>query len=151
MRMQASNCWSRSNSSCRSGRFCALARSCGGQAVILVAKLLLLRHRDEIVLDRAARQLALDIGLAAAEHRRRHAVAQCGEILVVDRTPAFVERVKIAVEAEQRPEDLGVEILDDRIELVDAVLSGVPVSTKACVERSDLTRRAVLVCQFLMR
>ena len=29
--------------------------------------------------------------------------------------------------------------------------TGVPVSTKAYGERSDFTRRAVLVCQFLIR
>ena len=48
--------------------------------------------------------------------------AQLREVLVVDRPAALVELVEVAVEAEQRPEQLGIEILHDRIELVDAVL-----------------------------
>ena len=51
--------------------------------------------------------------------RRR---AQLGEVLVVDRAAALVELVEVAVEAEQRADQLRVEVLDDRIELVDAVL-----------------------------
>ena len=44
------------------------------------------------------------------------------EVLVVDRTAALVELVEFAVEAEQRAEQLRIEVLDDGIELVDAVL-----------------------------
>ena len=67
-------------------------------------------------------QLGLDVGLAAAEHHRLQPAAQFGEVLVVDRPAALVELVEVAVEAEQRPDQFGVEVLDDRIELVDAVL-----------------------------
>ena len=59
--------------------------------VLLVAGALLFGHRHEIVLDRAAGQLALDVGLAPAQHHRRHAAAQLGEVLVVDRPAALVE------------------------------------------------------------
>ena len=44
------------------------------------------------------------------------------EILVADGAPFLVQLVEIAVEAEQGTEDTGVEELDDRIDLVDAVL-----------------------------
>ena len=91
-------------------------------AVLFVAQALLLGHRHEVVLDRAAGQLGLDVGLAPAQHHRRHAVAQLGEVLVVDRAAALVEFIEVAVEAEQRPEQLRIEVLDDRVELVDAVL-----------------------------
>ena len=47
---------------------------------------------------------------------------QLVEVLVAGRPAALVELVEVAVEAEQRPENLGVEILDDRIGLVDPVL-----------------------------
>ena len=50
------------------------------------------------------------------------AAAQLGEVLVVDRPAALVELVEVAVETEQRPEQLRIEVLDDRVELVDAVL-----------------------------
>ena len=63
-----------------------------------------------------------DIGLAAAEHHRLQPAAQFGEVLIVDRPAALVEFVEVAVEAEQRPDQFRVEVLDDRIELVDAVL-----------------------------
>ena len=45
-------------------------RAAGLLGVLLVAQPLLLDHRHEVVLDRAAGQLGLDVGLAAAEHHR---------------------------------------------------------------------------------
>ncbi len=63
-------------------------------AVVLVADPLLVGHRDEVVLHRAARQLALDVRLAPAQHDRRDALAQLGEVLVVDRPAALVELVE---------------------------------------------------------
>lgn len=64
----------------------------------------------------------LDVGLSPAQHQRSDALAQPGEILVLDRTSALVELVELAVETEQRAEQIRIEILDDRIELVDPVL-----------------------------
>ena len=49
-----------------------------GCVIVLVAKLLLLGHRDEECLDGAARQLRLDVRLAPAQHQRTHALAQLG-------------------------------------------------------------------------
>ena len=78
--------------------------------------------RHEVGLHRAAGQLALDVRLAPAQHHRRDAAAQLREVLVVDRPAALVELIEVAVEAEQRPDQLRIEELDDGIELVDAVL-----------------------------
>ena len=100
-----------------------LREEAGGRlAVVRVAQRLLLDHRHEIGLHRAAREFGLDVGLAAAEHHRLQAAAQFAEVLVVDRAAPLVEFVEVAVETEQRPDQFWVEVLDDRIELVDAVL-----------------------------
>ena len=100
-----------------------LGKETGGLlAVVRVAKRLLLGHGHEISLHGAARQFGLHIGLATAEHHRLQPAAQFGKVLVVDRPAALVEFVEVAVKAEQWTDQLRVEVLHDRIELVDAVL-----------------------------
>ena len=47
---------------------------------------------------------------------------QLVEVLVADGATFFVQLVEVAVEAEQRAEDVRVEELDDGVDLVDAVL-----------------------------
>jgi len=42
------------------------------------------------------------------------------------RAAAVVELIELAVETEQRSEDLRVEKLDDRVDLVDAILDWCP-------------------------
>ena len=82
MRMQASSICSRSNSAWRQRPPLRLgdADAARRHAIVLVAQLLLLGHRHEIGLHRAAGQLALDIGFAAAQHHRlqRGAAARRG-------------------------------------------------------------------------
>ena len=124
MRMQASSICRRSNSFGLKGPSLCQRQETGGLVfVFLVACDLLLDHRHEIGFHRAAREFGLDVGLAAAEHHRLQAATQFAEILVVDRPPPLVEFVEVAVEAEQRPDQFRVEILHNRIELVDAVFN----------------------------
>ena len=89
---------------------------------LVVAQTLLVGHADQIVLDGAARQFGLDVALAPAEHHRLQPAHQLVEVLVADRPAAFVEVVKIAIEAEQRTQQARIEVLHDRVDLVDAVL-----------------------------
>ena len=49
---------------------------------------------------------------------------QAVDVLVVGGAAAVVEGVELAVEAEQRTEDAGVEEIDERVEFVDAVFEG---------------------------
>ena len=120
--MQASSCCRRSNSSFRQRSLLRLGdQSLGREVVVLVAKPLLLSHRHEIILDGPPRQLILDVGFTPAQQQRLQALAQIGKVLIVDRPAAFVQLVEVAVEAEQRAEDFRIEVLDDGIELIDAV------------------------------
>jgi len=90
--------------------------------VFAVAELLLRGHGHEEGLHRAAGQLGLDLGLAPAQQHRLDPAAQVAQISVIDRSSALVEAVEIAVEAEQRADQFRVQILNDGIEFVDAVL-----------------------------
>jgi hypothetical protein len=91
-------------------------------SIAVVAFDLLLDHRHEIRLHGAAGQLGLHVRLASAQHHRRDAPAQLRQVLVVGRASPLVEPIELAIEAKQRPHQLGVEVLNDRIELLDAVL-----------------------------
>ena len=46
---------------------------------------------------------------------------QAIEVSVADRAPFFVQLVVVAIETEQRAEQIGIEELRDRIDLVDTV------------------------------
>ena len=89
---------------------------------LVVAQALLVGHADQVVRDGAAGQFGLHVALAPAEHHRLQPAHQLVEVLVADRTAAFVKVVKIAIEAEQRTQQAGIEVLHDRVDLVDAVL-----------------------------
>ena len=93
----------------------------GLPAVVRVTQRLLFDHRHKIIFHRAARQLSFDVALAAAKHQRLQPAPEFGEILVVDRPSTLVELIEVAVEAKQRPDQFGIKVLDDRIELIDAV------------------------------
>src|SRR6185369_235836 len=68
------------------------------------------------------RELGLDLRLAAAEEDRAEPAVELGQVLVARRPAAVVKQVEVAVEAEERAEDRRIEELDDRVDLVDAVL-----------------------------
>jgi hypothetical protein len=65
--------------------------------------------------------LFFDIGLAPPHDDRLEALAQTREVAIVDRPPPLVQFVEVAIEAEQRSQNFRIEILHDRVQLVDAV------------------------------
>ena len=123
--MQASHCCRRSNSSRVQAASPGHRQQSGDpEFILLVAQALLGLHGDEMGRDRAIGQLILDVALAAAEHDGLEPPMHSLEIAVADGAAALVELVEITIEAEQWPKQPRVEILDDRVDLVDAVLEG---------------------------
>jgi hypothetical protein len=74
------------------------------------------------VLVGAARELPLDVVLAAAQEDGGEPPVELVEVPVAGGPAALVELVELAVEAEEGPEQGGTEELQDRVDLVDAVL-----------------------------
>jgi hypothetical protein len=96
--------------------------SCRLPPVFLIPQPLLLGHADQVVGDCAAWQLSLHVALASPQQDRLQLPHQDIEVLIADRPPAFVQLIEVAVEPEQRPQQPGVQELDDGIDLIDAVL-----------------------------
>ncbi len=92
--------------------------------VALVGFTLRLRHRHEAHVVGAGGEFGFDVGLAAPQHHGTDPLVQAVEVAVARRAALFVERVELAVEAEERAEDRRREEIDDGVELVDAVLDG---------------------------
>ena len=92
------------------------------EVVVLVSAGLGLGHRHEEGLGGPARKLALHVLLAPAEHHRRDPSPKLVQVPEAGGLALVVQLVELPVEAEQRSEEIGVEELDDRVDLVDAVL-----------------------------
>ena len=123
MRMHARSFCSSSNSSLVSGRVCARAREAPRpELVVLVHGELGVRHGNEEGLRHPARELVLHLLPAPPQHHRGDAVGELLEIPVTDRSALGVQLVVLPVEAEQRTEQLGIQKLDDGVDLVDAIL-----------------------------
>ena len=81
-----------------------------------------LGHGNEEGLRGPARKLVLHVLLAPPEHDRGDPIREHVQVAVTDRAAPLVQLVEIAVETEQGAEELGVQELDDRVDLVDSVL-----------------------------
>ena len=81
-----------------------------------------LGHGDEEGLARPARELLLHVLLATAEHDRRDTLRELVQIAVAERAAPVVQLVELPVEAKERTEEVGVQELDDGVDLVDPVL-----------------------------
>ena len=96
----------------------------GGGFVLVVFILHGLGEADEVVAVRAVGEFGFDIALAAAEENGADAFAESCEVFVACWSAALVEFVILAVEAEERAEEGGVEEVDEGAEFVDAVFDG---------------------------
>ena len=92
------------------------------EVVVLVGPGLGIGHRHEEGLDGPARKLALHVLLAPPEHHRGDPSRELVQVPEAGGVALRVQLVELPVEAEQRPQEIGVQELDDRVDLVDAVL-----------------------------
>ena len=92
------------------------------EVVVLVGPGLRIGHRHEEGLDGPAGKLAFDVFLAPPEHHRGDPPRELVQVPEAGGLALLVQLVELPVEAKQRSQEIGVQELDDRVDLVDAVL-----------------------------
>ena len=91
-------------------------------AVLLVVVHLLLGHGDEETLLQPLRQLLQNLVLGPPQQDRRQGAGDRGEVPVTDHPAALVRMLVLGKETEHRPQAEAVDELDDRVQLLQAVL-----------------------------